>query len=93
MLLRPQFERLWGDSDECQKIQLEQYMFEANKDAAIQWMREHPSLELAEKPLVELKKIAYKLGIKNLSRKGKVELVRNIQEKEKQYGLQQRIHA
>jgi hypothetical protein len=93
MIRRPQFERLWGDSTPEDKIQLEQYLFEANKDGVIMWMKEHPSLELTEKPLVDLKKIAYKLGVKNISRKGKIELVRNIQEKEKQYGTQQRLHA
>ncbi len=93
MIRRTQFERLWGDSDESEKVQIQQYLFEANKDGVIQWMKEHPSLELEEKPLVDLKKIAYKLGILNYSRKGKLQLVRDIKEKEKQYGTQQGIHA
>ena len=93
MIRRPQFERLWSDSESEEKIQLEQYLFEANKDGVIKWMRDHPSLELAEKPLVELKRIAYRLGISNYSRKGKIELVKDIQQQEKQYGTQQSVDA
>lgn len=93
MIRRPQFERLWGDSTSEQQTQIKQYLSEANKDGVIKWMKEHPSLELPEKPLSDLKKIAYKLGISNYSRKGKMNLVRDIQEKEKQYGTQQSIHA
>jgi hypothetical protein len=93
MIRRPQFERLWGDSDECDKVQLQQYLFEANKDGVIRWMKDHPSLQLEEKPLVDLKKIAYKLGISNYSRKGKLQLVRDIKEKEDKYGTHQGLHA
>jgi hypothetical protein len=93
MIRRPQFERLWGDSDECGKVQLQQYLFEANKDGVIRWMKDHPSLQLEEKPLVDLKKIAYKLGISNYSRKGKLQLVRDIKEKEDKYGTHQGLHA
>lgn len=93
MIRRPQFERLWGDSDVNQQEELKKMMDAADKAGVSQWMKEHPSIELAEKPLADLKKIAYKLGITNYSRKGKLELVRDIQQQEKLYGTQQRIHA
>jgi len=88
IIRRPQFERLWADSAPVDQGILEKHLADADKDAIIKWAKEHPSLELVEKPLVDLKKIAYNLGITNYSRKGKLELVQDIQEKEKQYGTQ-----
>jgi len=93
MIRRPQFERLWGDSSDESKKQLQTHILAADKKAVVKWMREHPSLELAEKPLVDLKTIARRLGITNYSRKGKLELIRDIENKEKRYGSQQGIHA
>jgi len=88
MIRRPQFERLWGDSTSEEQAAFNTLLDSANKDGIIKWMKEHPSLELAEKPLSDLKKIAYKIGITNYSRKGKLELVNDIQEQEKLYGTQ-----
>ena len=93
ILRRPQFERLWADSSEQEQQSLKAAIELLDKDAIITWMKEHTSLELAEKSLSDLKKIAYKLGITNYSRKGKLELMQDIREKEKQYGTQQGIHA
>ena len=90
---QPQFERLWADSNETQQLVLRAYIKNADKDAVIRWSREHPSLQLGEKSLADLKKIAYRLGIKNYSRKGKIELIQDISKKEEQYGSQQGIHA
>ena len=93
MVRRQQFDRLWDDSSPEQRIELKQYIFEANRDKVKKWMRDHPSLALAEKPLCDLQKIAYKLGIPNYSRQGKLELVRTIKAKEDKYGSQQGIPA
>jgi len=82
MIRRPQFERLWADSSPPTQIELQQYIFECNKKQVSRWMREHPSLELAEKQLTELKRIATNLGIQSVSRMGKLDLVRAIQTKE-----------
>jgi hypothetical protein len=90
---RPQFERLWADSTEDQQRQLKESIEKLDKVSIRKWMMEHPSLELVEKPLTELKKIAHRLGVSNYSRKGKLELVQDIQEKEKTYGTHQSVSA
>jgi len=93
MIRRHQFERLWADSSLADKVTLQEHIDKCNKKKVAEWMRQHPSLELAEKQLVELKRIATKLGMKNISRMGKLELVRLIESKEKEYGNQQSLHA
>ena len=93
MVRRPQFERLWADSTSEQQAELLSYVNTASRSKVRGWMRDHPSLALAEKPLCDLQKIAYKLGIKNYSRRGKLELVQAIKSKEDKYGTQQGIPA
>lgn len=92
MVRQPQFERLWADSDKKQQEIVESYIDAADRDKVREWMRKHPSLELAERPLKELYKIASRMGIVNYSRKGRLELIRAIQKKE-QNGTQQSVHA
>jgi len=84
---RPQFERLWDDSSPEQQAALMINIQNADKENVIIWERDHPSLELGEKSLTCLKRIACRLGLVNYSRKGKLELIRDIQEKEN-YGPQ-----
>ena len=93
MLERPDFERLWDDSNNAQQDALRALVKKNDKDAVRNWIRNHPSLELAEKKLVELKKIACQLCIPNYSRKSKLELIRDIQAKEKMYGEKQSLHV
>lgn len=93
MIRRPQFDRLWADSSDEDKARLMKFIEQANRDEVRVWIRTHPSLDLAEKPLCDLQKIAYKLGIKNYSRLGKLELVRAIKTKEEKYGTQQSLPA
>lgn len=88
MIRRPEFERLWADSSNEHQEALKKLIDVADKDKVREWIRNHPSLDLAEKPLCDLQKIAYKLGIKNYSRLGKVDLVRAIRNKEEKYGTQ-----
>lgn len=85
LIRQPQFERLWDDSSEETQKELKGYIEKADKENVRKWMTEHPSLELAEKSLTVIKKIAARLGISNYSRKGKLELVQDIKEKEKVY--------
>ena len=93
MMLRHQFQRLWNDSSAEEKDAFLLYLKAADKEGCRAWIQLHPSLDLTEKPLSQLKEIAAKLRIKNYSRKGKLELVRDIESKEKQYGSQQGVHA
>jgi len=83
MIRRPQFERLWEDSSENDKEQLRCFIKDAKRRKVVTWIETHPSLELGEKKLTVLKNIATRLGIKNISRMGKVELVREIESREK----------
>lgn len=83
MIRRPQFERLWEDSDDAEKQKLRCLIDKAQREKVTLWIETHPSLELGEKKLTVLKEIAVRLGIKNISRKGKVELIREIESREK----------
>lgn len=93
VIRRPEFERLWDDSSEEQREELQQHINNADKDKVREWMAEHPSLDLMEKKLSDLQKIAYRLGVKNYSRLGKLELVQAIKTREEKYGTQQSISA
>lgn len=79
------FERLWDDSGREQQKVVEAAINDCNPFTIRDWMRHHPSLELAEKKLSVLQEIAVRLGIRNISRQGKMELVNAIMQKEK-YG-------
>ena len=93
MIRRPEFERLWDDSSDEKKEELRKLIEDANRDKVKDWMTGHPSLDLTEKKLSDLQKIAYRLGVKNYSRLGKLELVKAIKTCEEQYGTQQSIPA
>ena len=90
---RPDFERLWDDSSSEQKEELRKLIIDANRDGVRNWMDNHPSLDLMEKKLCDLQKIAYRLGIKNHTRLGKLPLVQAIKTREEKYGTQQSISA
>lgn len=93
MINRPQFDRLWDDSTLDERVEFRILIATANKNAVREWIRSHPSIDLMEKKLCDLQKIAYKLGIKNYSRQGKLELVQSIKEREEKYGSHQGIPA
>lgn len=93
MVNRPQFERLWDDSSQKQKSRLHTLISCAARDGVRHWIRNHPSLDLMEKKLCDLQRIAYRLGIKNYSRKGKLQLVEDIRMNEEKYGTHQSIPA
>lgn len=82
MLERPGFNRLWEDSSSEQQSKLSAAVEAGDRDAVHVWMRDHPSLELGERSLTDLKRIARNLSILNYSRKGKLELIRDIKERE-----------
>lgn len=76
------FERIWEESDETQRQQAELAVWQGSKPKLIAWMRNHPSLELGERPMTYLKQRAKKLRVKNYSRLSKPELIRAIEMKE-----------
>lgn len=80
MVARPGFNRLWEDSDEAQRASFHNLLDAIDRVSIQDWIRNHPSLELGERSLTDLKHIAQKLSIKNYSRKGKPELIRDIEE-------------
>lgn len=82
MILQPQFDQLWEDSDESLQNGLKTLIDLADRDGIINWIRNHPSLELGERTLADLKRIARRLGVINYSRKDKLSLIRDIQEKQ-----------
>lgn len=92
MIRRPQFDRLWDASSEAEQKIFQKLIADADRSAIMLWIKDHPSLELAEKPLSLLKGIASRLGITNVTRKSKLELIRDIQQRETD-GAQQSINA
>jgi len=88
-ILQPKFERLWADSSKRQKDEVFEIIRAESKGRLNAWIRNHPSIDLGEKSLRQLRDIGGRLGVKNYSRITKAELIKAIQEKEKQYGLQQ----
>ena len=76
------FERLWNESTDTQKQQAELAVWRASKVDLVDWMKNHHSLELGERPLSYLKARAKKLRVKNYSRLSKPELIREIEHKE-----------
>lgn len=83
MIRRPQFERLWDDSDDAGRQELTVLIAEGRRIKVADWIRQHPSLELGEKKLSVLKDIATRFGITNVSRMGKLQLVKAITRREK----------
>jgi len=74
------FERLWSDSDKKQRKEVLDYLDAEDKEAIVTWLRNHPSLDVAELPLSRIKELAQKLRIRYYSRLGKLELIRAIRE-------------
>lgn len=76
------FERLWGDSSQEEKEEAIKYAKAINREALKKWMREHSALDLTEKPLTELRKIARKFGVKYYAKLSYAELISAIAKKE-----------
>jgi len=83
LIHRPEFEALWNDSTVPEQAELVEFITQANREALYKWVREHPSLDVTQKSLPRLRAQARRLGLENFSRLGKIELIRNILEKEK----------
>ncbi len=74
------FERLWEDSIEKQRIVVRRHIMIGDRARVLRWIKKHPSLELGEKTLMELKDIAKRESVRNYSRLSKPELVKVIKE-------------
>ena len=88
-ILQPKFERLWTDSSKRQKDEVFEIIKAESKRRLNAWIRNHPSIDLGEKSLRQLRDIGCRLGVQNYSRLTKAELIKAIQDKEMDYGLQQ----
>ena len=93
LIQRLSFERLWGYSELDQKDIVRKCVKEGNKKGIIKWMREHPAIDIGEKPLRDLYPIAKKLQIKNYSRLQRDDLIISIKKAETENVIQQRLHA
>lgn len=91
MILHPRFERLWLHSEPEQKATVRLCIKTNNKLGILKWMREHPSIDIGEKPLRDLYPIAKELRIKNYSRLQRDDLI--IEIKRAEDNAQQGIHA
>lgn len=83
-----QFERLWSASTDDQKAAAKKLIEGNNKKSILVWMREHPSIDLGEKPIRDLYPIAKRLAIRNYSRLLRHELIAAIQREETNCGPQ-----
>lgn len=86
IILRPQFTRLWIDSDESERIDIEGIVLRGDRKGVYEWIKNHPSIDLGEKPFRRLREIAKRLGIKNYARLDRLDLIVEIIDKEKEHG-------
>lgn len=82
IIIRPQFGRLWIASDEKQKQAARKIIEASDKPALLDWMKDHPSIDIGEKPIRDLYPIAKRLAIRNYSRLHREELIAAIKQAE-----------
>ncbi len=94
LITRRSFERLWNHSEDDQKEEVKKHVEERNKKNILKWMREHPSIDIGEKPLRDLYPIAKRLHIANYSRLLRDDLIIAIKKAEADNNAtQQRSHV
>ena len=81
LINQPYFERLWQVSTGLSRILFRKMADKGDRLGCHNWIHNHPSLELGELSIRQLRKIAYEVGVKNYSRLSKYELIVGIQEK------------
>jgi hypothetical protein len=86
LILRPQFERLWEDSDEQKKLELKTLIIKSDKAGILLWIKNHPSIDVEDKSIRDLMQIARRHSIKNYSRLTRHQLIVNIREVEARNG-------
>ena len=82
IILAPKFERLWKDSMIEQQQQACVYIKECSLNCLRLWVTNHPSIELGEMNIRQLRERGRKADVRNYSRKDKSELIIEIQFKE-----------
>jgi len=78
-LKQPHLENLWILSDDKQKETFSKIVEKRDKQRLINWIRNHPSLELGEKTIRQLRDVARLAYIPNYSRMDKLELLITLQ--------------
>ena len=86
IVLRPMFTRLWIDSTSDERKIVEDIIKRGNRKQLNRWMRDHPSVNLGEKPFRNLRELGRKLGIKNYPRLDRPQLITAIIQRETSYG-------
>jgi hypothetical protein len=84
MIQQSSFESLWIVSDDKQRNTILGIITARDKMRLMNWIRKHPSLELGEMSLAQLKEKGRELKIKNYSRMNKPELLMMIVATDKQ---------
>jgi len=82
IILHPKFTRLWDDSDEEEKQAVIDIVENGDRKGLRKWMTNHKSLDLGEKPIVQLRRIGKQLGVKYYAQLSHSELVAAIIKKE-----------
>jgi hypothetical protein len=76
------FESLWAISEDDMKKSLRDILEKEDKNRFMNWIKNHPSIELGEKSVGDLKEIARDLRIPNYSRLTKIQLLIKIKDSE-----------
>ena len=80
LIEKQSFIRVWEDSHIHERQKAIGYIEKFDKDSLHIWMRYHPSLEIAERPLSILKIEAQKLKIPGYSRLTKLETIHALEQ-------------
>jgi len=80
MLGRFSFENLWALSDDEQKEKLRLHILAKNKEAIINWYKNHPYIDIGEQSLAQLRETGKDLCVPNYSRLNKIELLSAIKQ-------------
>ena len=83
MLSRKGSIRIIEEATEDAKIRLMKFIRDMDREAVKFWLQSNNKTELGEKTVRELRPLAKRLGVKNVSTKVKYELIRSIKNEEK----------
>lgn len=77
-LAKQGWDRIWEHLEEHEKIMIEGWVIGGESMELKDWVHDHPHLDLGEKSVERLRKMASDLGIKNYSRLSKHRLISAI---------------
>lgn len=78
LLACPALDELWDKSTDDTRKELERIVLSHDRIALQKWIQEHPTIDLGERSICELKQIARRYGITGWSRLTKRELIREL---------------